>query len=418
MTTQRWSVIGLARARVGWFGEVGRWAASSQLPADFARCVSAAEVRLRLESAAAVSAVLLDAGASGVDRDLVAAARDAGAAVLVVDDERTSRDWSALGASAVLPPSFDVDLLLSHLRALATPAVRPARHLRGNDEPSVFLAPVVTVLGVPGAGASNVAMAAAQGLADRPDGQGSVLLADLALDGMLGAYHDSPDVVPGVQEVVEAHRGGAPDRAAVRAATYEVVPRGYSLLAGLRRPRDWVALPTQATEAALRSLRSAFRWVVADVTAELDGEAETGSIDVEERNQLARLAVREASCVLVVGEPGLRGVRGLVRLLDDLAAHAVEGRRVLPVVNRAPRSPARRAAITRTVAELTVAELPASPLFLPERRGLEAVHATVERLPSALVAPVAGAVSAVVDVEGAPTTDDGPGPVRVARLAS
>ena len=284
MPADRFTIVGLARARTAWFSEVARWSASSLVPAEFTKCVSAAEVRTRLDALGAVSAVLLDAGAPGVDRDLIAVARDAGAAVLVVEDGRARRDWIALGASSVLPVAFDPDLLVAQLRATAAPAVdrtAPARPTAG--EPTSFVAPLIAVCGVPGAGASTVSMAVAQGLAARADGHGSVLLADFAHDGMLGAYHAAPDVVPGLQEVVEAHRGGRPDRTAVRSATFEVESRGYSVLLGLRRPRDWTALPTRAADAALVSLRSAFRWVVADLTAELDGEPETGSIDLEER---------------------------------------------------------------------------------------------------------------------------------------
>ena len=226
-------------------------------------------------------------------------------------------------------------------------------------------------------------------------------------------------MVPGLQEVVEAHRGGTPRPDAVRAATFEVESRGYSLLLGLRRPRDWTALPTRAADATLVSLRSAFRWVVADLTAELDGEPETGSIDLEERNHLARSSVMGAACVLAVGTPGIRGVRGLVRLLDALSDLGIDGGRIVPVINQAPRSTLARAEITRAVASLTVdGGSDASALHLPPRRGLELTHRTVDRLPSQLVAPVLAATIATLARSGARADEVGPDPVPIHRVAS
>jgi hypothetical protein len=420
VATERYLVVGLARARTDWFAEVGQWTSASILPADFVKCVSAAEVRARIAAAGTVSAVLLDAGAPGVDRDLIAAIHGIGAAPFVVEDGRAPRDWHALGVTVVLPRRFDPDLLAAHLRASATPVVDPSvRRVEARDEPVSFVAPSVVVCGVAGTGASTVAMCVAQGLARRPDGRGSVVLADLARDGMLSTYHASPDVVPGVQEVVDAHRGARPGAEAVRAATFPVEPRGYFLLQGLRRPRDWTALPPRATDAALASLRAAFRWVVADVTADLDGEAETGSVDVEERNHLARTSLSSATCVLAVGAPGVRGVRSLVRLLDALHDLGVDGARVVAVVNSAPRAAPARAAITRAVAELTSAPLAAAPIHLPLRRGLERCHHTVEPLPTALVGPVTSAVVATIDRTGAGALAPGGSvPVPIGQVAS
>jgi hypothetical protein len=420
VATERYLVVGLARARTDWFAQVGQWTSASILPADFVKCVSAAEVRARISAAGSVSAVLLDAGAPGVDRDLIAAIHDTGAAPFVVEDGRAPRDWHALGVTVVLPRRFDSDLLAAHLRASAAPVVdRATRRTEAPSEPVSFVAPSVVVCGVPGTGASTIAMCVAQGLARRPDGRGSVLLADLARDGMLGAYHASPDVVPGVQEVVDAHRGGQPGAREVRAATFPVESRGYFLLQGLRRPRDWTALPPRATDAALASLRGAFRWVVADVTADLDGEAETGSVDVEERNHLARTSLSSATCVLAVGAPGVRGVRSLVRLLDALHDLGVDGDRVVAVVNSAPRSAPSRAAITRAVADLSSAPLSAATIHLPVRRGLERCHHTVEPLPAALVGPATSAVVATIDRVGvAPLVAVGPVPVAIDPMAS
>jgi hypothetical protein len=76
--------------------------------------------------------------------------------------------------------------------------------------------------------------------------------------------------------------------------------RGYRLLIGLRRPSDWVSLRSQAFEAGLEGLRSTARVVVADVDPDVEGEAATGSFDVEDRNLMARATLRR-SCTAAAG---------------------------------------------------------------------------------------------------------------------
>jgi hypothetical protein len=420
MAGDRYIVVGLARARTAWFTDVSRWAQSGRLPVEFVKCVSAAELHARLAAVGAVSAVLLDAGAPGADRDLVAASRHGGAAVLVVDDGRPGRDWAALGASAILPPGFDATMLLERLEATASPVAQrrgdhsPTRHTPTTE----FTGALVAVCGVPGAGASTIAMAVAQGLAARGDGGGGVVLADLALGGEMGSYHGARDVVPGLQELVDAHRGGRPDRAAVRAMTYRIETRGYALLLGLRRPRDWTALPGQATDAAIASLRGAYRWTVADVTGELDGETETGSLDLEERNHLARSSVSSAQAVMAVGAPGVRGVRGLVTLIDSLVALGVDPTRIQPVINNAPRPATARREAVRAVTELSRTAL-SCPLTVRTRRDLEAIHHAVDPLPRPLcqsLAVVAAQMASAAPIPAARPVQ--PMPLIAARTAS
>ena len=102
MAAERFVVLGLAPARSLWFRSVGLWANSGALPAEFVRCISAEEVRARLASGRAFSALVADAGLPAVDRDLVASAGAAGGAVLVVDDGR------ATGAPPLpgVPPTY------------------------------------------------------------------------------------------------------------------------------------------------------------------------------------------------------------------------------------------------------------------------------------------------------------------------
>jgi hypothetical protein len=390
---ERYVVVGLANARATWFSEVARWSTSAALPAEFVKCVSVEEVRARLGAGRTLSAAIVDARVPGVDRDLVALARDQGVVVLVVDDVAGGRDWHALGAAAVLPPDFGRGELLDALDGHATRICRgdtvdlavAAEHAGGPR------GSLVAVVGAGGVGVSVVAMALAQALAQ--DGApGSVVLADLALHADQAMLHDAGDIAPGVQELVESHRTGHPSADEVRRATFAVDDRDYRLLLGLRRHRDWTAIRPRVFEAALDGLRRAFGVVVADVDADLEGEGECGSVDVEERNAMARTAVRSAGVVVVVGLPGPKGVRDLSRTARDVVALGTSPGDVVTVVNRAPRNPRARAEIESTVAALTPGTDLAAPVLVPERRRFDELLRDAARLPVAMGEPVAAAV--------------------------
>ena len=220
---ERFVVLGLGQARSVWFGDIARMAHSGGLPLEFVKCVSHEEARVRLASGRAFSALLVDGGLPGVDRDLLDAARRAGVEVLVVDDPRVTQDWPALGATAVLARDFAVPDLLASLSELtrsipravagAAPSTPPPRHWSGS---------LIAVTGARGSGTSTIAAALAQGLAVHQARPGAVLLADLALDADQGVLHHAPDVVPGLPELVEAHRSGALSPSAVQSLVFDV----------------------------------------------------------------------------------------------------------------------------------------------------------------------------------------------------
>jgi hypothetical protein len=412
---ERYVLLGLAPARAEWFRTVGHWATSAMLPAEFVRCVSLEELRARLASGRPFSAVLLDGALPGLDRDVIAAANEVDVAVIVVDDE-ARRDWRALGAAAVLASRVSRDELLEVLSATAEPVGSATLPDSG---PSIAqtsrLGEVIAVTGPGGTGASTVAIALAQGLAAghgapqearRRSGDGpppppapTVLLADLCRTADQAMLHDSRVVVPSLQEVVEAHRTAVPPRSTLLDQTFDVPARGYRLLLGLRRPRHWVALRPRALESALDSLQRLANIVVADVESDLEGEAETGSADVEERNLLARATISRAGLVVVVGEPSMKGLFALVRTINDLVAFGVPPDRLVPVVNRAPRMPRARAELTTALGELLSASVAtdgdiASPVYLVERSLDEALRDAVA-LPTAMARTLARGVSAV-----------------------
>jgi Mrp family chromosome partitioning ATPase len=323
------------------------------------------------------------------------------------------RPWRELGASAVLTSTFERDELLQVLEQVAMPISRtvgPAPPPSADRPPRGFLGRLVAITGAPGAGRSTVTAALAQGLASDPRHRDMVCLADLALDAEQAMLHGSPDVVPGVLELVDGHRSGLPSIDDVRGMTWSVPARGYHLLLGLRRHRDWTAVRPRAFAAALDGLRRSFRIVVADVDADVEGEQATGSLDVEERNAIARTTLSAADLVVIVGQPGLKGMHSLLRATRGVLAHGVPGGRVLPLINRAPKGPRARAELTSTFGALLAGDgddVP-SPLPVPERRHLDQVHRDGARFPESWLAPVVTSVQSLLDRVASPEVDEVP----------
>jgi MinD superfamily P-loop ATPase len=400
MPGARYVLLGLASARSPWFRELAQWANAAVVPVEFLKCVSAEEARARLATGRPFSAVIVDSAAPGLDRDLIEAAQQAGCAVIVVDGRSVGRNWTSLGVNAVLAADFGrkdlVDVLAARCVKIGrtdTPAVE------ADDGPvGHWHAPLAAVCGPGGTGASTAAIALSQGLAEDVRSAGSVLLVDLALRAEQAMLHDARDVIPGVQELIDLFRSGRPTADEIRQLAFSVRDRDYALLLGLRRSQAWSTIRPRAFCAALDALRQTYRVVVADVDPDVEGEDEGGSMDVEERHTMARGAISAADAVIVVGSPTMKGLHSLVRVVADLLAFGIPGVRVLPVVNRAPKSSRARAELTRALAELLPrwagAEM-ASPLFLPERRVDEALRDGV-RLPDALTEPLARAFAAVV----------------------
>jgi hypothetical protein len=168
-------------------------------------------------------------------------------------------------------------------------------------------------------------------------------------------------------------------------------------------------------------VRRAYRVVVSDVDPDVEGEAECGSLDVEDRNLLARTALRNAEVVLVVGHPGMAAVHAQLRVVRDLVEFGVAGARIVPVVNRAPRGPRQRAELAATLAGPLLAAacpgvtLASTPIFVPERRRLDDLVRDGAPLPPQIVRPVTGAVRALLDrTPELPEPPRPPEPVAVA----
>ena len=341
---------------------------------------------------------------------------------LVVADGRVQRDWDSLGAAAVLGPGFDLVQLLDALGRhgeLVVDDLRVPSQVR-LDTPADDRATLIAVTGSGGSGTSTLAMCVAQSLArGRPGGTAPrVALVDGVRRGDLAMYHDVGDVIPGLPELVDAHRVDTVDPDEVRRLLFHVVERRYDVLLGLRRSRDWVSLRPRSVEAALGGLRRAYDAVVLDVDADLEGEDDTGSVDVEDRHCITRCGLRHADLVVVVGSPGLKGLHDLLRLTDDVALSGVPVQRILPVLNRSTRNPASRASNALSLTRLGQRDAEGPPLVhLPATRRLEHAHRQVSGLPDALCRPIGRAVRQVLlDVGPRPQVDHDATPLDAGAL--
>jgi len=438
MAGERYVILALSRARSEWLRAIAHWTTAGSIPVELVKCLSGEDLHARMASGRPFSAVVVEAGVPALDRDLVDLARRRGCAVVVVENRRITRDWMGLGAASTLPERFTPQQLLDALGGRAPMIGRPDR-LPGIAPETRQLASagrVAMVCGAGGTGASTLAIALAQGLARRQltsvrsAARGTshgVLLADLALHADQAVLHDARELVPGVQELVESYRAASPPADELRSLVFSIEELGYDLLLGLRRSRGWAALRPRSVEAAFAGIRGAWSLVVCDTDAALEGEADTGSIDVEERHALARTVAAQADVVLAVGVPGVKGTHSLVRVLRDLTEFGVPPARVVPVVNRAPRGRRGRAEVAQVCATLPARtgrgeatggpedESLHGPVFLPERRVEEALRDGVA-LPSALAAPLMAAFDAVLHRFGPRRAgpDLGPSATRVA----
>lgn len=247
--------------------------------------------------------------AAGVDPHLVEAAATVGTPVLAVGP----RGAPGALAAAVLPVADPVP------RVDWPPQLGPPTDGAGEGE-------LLVVCGPGGTGASTLAAALAGALGRRRRG---VLLADFALRGDQALRHGLDEFGPGLLELVE--EGRYRPLTTIDARRHTVATAGYRLLPGLRRAGHWTAVSPGLFDQLLTELLELFDLIVADVTGDFEGEAETGSIDVEERNHMARRSALAADVVVAVGGIG-RGDHRLTRVVDDLLDLGVDPARILPVV--------------------------------------------------------------------------------------
>lgn len=394
----RFVLIALARPRVAWLDHIVSIATSGAIAAEVHKAVGIVDLFTQMTGGRAASAVLLDAGAPGVDRDVITRVHACGVSVFVVADPLAPRDWTDLGADAVFSQAFRADELLDALtrsaRSIPTTSFAEFANERELIQPAPWNASLIAVIGSGGTGTSTIAIAAAQGLAQADRSGEGVALVDLCRSAEQSMLHDADPAAPGLLELVDTCRLGTPDADGVRDHLTSIHKRGYDLLPGLRRRRLWTQLRPASSSAALAALRRSYGVVVADLDGDLDGELEAGSLDIEERHQLTRLAVDQATVTLVVGHASMKGMHSLTRVLRDLVDHGVAAATLQPVFNHAPTTARSRSGYTAALAELTDGlGLSSTPVFVPTKDIDDRLRALVP-FPSAVVEPIAGALKA------------------------
>jgi Mrp family chromosome partitioning ATPase len=400
MSDSRFVVATLARPRASWHDPIVQLANSGGLPIEVRKCVGVIDLLSQLTTGHPLSAVLLDGGMPGIDRDLILRLQSNGLSVMVVSDAQTPRDWPALGANVTLPASFEPHDLLDALQGSAT-SVHEAAFPETTDpswrEPAPWDGACVAVVGSGGSGVSTVAIAAAQGLGNGGGRVNTVALADFCLCAEQSMLHDADPAAPGLLELLDLCRLQSPEPSAVRSFVSPIHKRGYDLLPGLRRRRLWTQLRGPSSATALKALRQTYAYVVADLDGDFEGESESGSIDVEERNQLARLTASQATVVLAVGHASMKGLHSLTRVIRDLADFNVDPSKIQPVFNLAPPNGRARAGYTAALAELTDGVgLVSSPVFVPTKDIDDRLRALVP-FPTAITDPIAGSIRAHID---------------------
>ncbi len=244
-------------------------------------------------------------------------------------------------------------------------------------------------------------MALAQGLAETNADR--VLLVDGARRADLAMYHDTGDVLPGLPEVVDLVRRSTIDPAELAATVFDS-GRGYDLLLGHRRARDWSTLRRPSVEEAITVLTRGWDTVIVDHDGDVDRGAR-GSTEVEDRNAVSLALVERADLWVVVAGPGLKGLHDAARAIDEAAEAGVREQRIQVVCNRVGRSPATRSAMTAAFARLTSERngCAGPPTFVTDSARLEGIHRDAAALPTQLVGAVTRTVRRLVtEPVGAP----------------
>lgn len=386
--SERHTLVGLPHPRAEWAADLLHQATSGAAPVEFLTCLTADEVRAVLGSGRRVSAVLLDGASTQVDRDVITAVTAAGATPIGVEATASPTDWDGLGCAAVLPTEFTTAQLADALARHCGPLDRPHVPVRTEltDTALAGHGRIVAVSGPGGTGASCVAMALAQGLAEeRTD---DVVLIDGARRGDLAMYHDVGDVLPGLPEVIDRVRRGTLDPRELDDVVFES-GRGYDLLLGHRRAADWSNHRRSSVEETIAVLPRRWGIVVIDHDGEVD-RGPSGSSRIEDRNAVSLALVESADLWVIVAGPGLKGLHDAARAVDEAAEAGVPDQRIQVVCNRVGRSPAARSAVTGAFAQVTSARdgCAGPPTFLGDSARLEAIHRDAAPLPTQMVKPL------------------------------
>jgi hypothetical protein len=299
------------------------------------------------------------------DRDLVAKLHRRGIVVFAVIDHQTS---------VATPPGVDDEIDQNNFESgILSALTRSARSVPSATHypaaaPIHGLCPIhgqtIAVVGAPGTGTSVVAAGLAQSFAQSfcetrklpisADARAEVVLADLRRRPSQATIH----------ELIDAHRFATLTAPDTRAFCFEVPAMGYDLLTGLRSRHLASTFQHPTILESLHSLANAYTVAVVEIDDEFDGEADTGSIDIEERNALARTTLFAADHVVVTGRASKQGLRDLSAGIEALISFGIPTSAIYPVVNFAPADEPVQAQI-RITFERSVPTLENQPTLIP-----------------------------------------------------
>ena len=244
------------------------------------------------------------------------------------------------------------------------------RHREGTmAAPDTWRGLLVSVTGAGRAGSSLLAMCLAAELAGDASNRGLVLLADFAAGADQAAMHGCRGVAPPRHDLAGACDGEPPGADALRSIALEPAGRRYHLLMGLPGSRDTPPVQFRRAETLLDGLLGAYRFVVADVDADVEALSDTESARPGDHDELARATLVRSDLIVIVGRGDTRSLYSLARTADTLAG-LTGASRIVPVVNRLPRSRKHRSAAAEAAVRLlkTSAAFEAGdPVFIAER---------------------------------------------------
>lgn len=392
MTTRTPHLYVLSTPRNPWIHEFLRWANSGVLTLHVTKCISTAELRAHLEAVTPGHLALLDAEVPGVSTDLLNLCDATQTQVLLYDDRamRHSR-WQAAGVQHLLTRDSTLHSVSKILQAQLIDRVSETPHEFAYEPEAP--GKLIAVCGTGGVGVTSTACLLAQGLVQQLPLDQSVLVSDFSFTADLAVLHDASDVMPCLEEFLDLVRTKHATVHDVRQLTHYVEERGYHALLGIHRAPGWSLVTQRTAHQVLLALRRSFGYSILDLPWALHGERETGFTDLDDYHALARLGASQADLVLVVGRPGLKGLRSLHQLSRSLRDLGVAPERIVRVITAAPKSKRSRAALLRNLEALSDVFL--GPVLFVESFPIETSFFDGVRFPQGVSASLAKSVLAL-----------------------
>ncbi|WP_419923323.1 hypothetical protein [Candidatus Poriferisodalis sp.] len=328
-------VLGLATMQSEWPRRVVDWTTSGSLRADFAQCISPAELVNRVRSTSRHTALLIDEAAGDPTPEVLTVLRERECLFIIVGENGLPQ-WAEPGTLR-LRPDFGLHELSRGLGArFASPehdrAATNKIESHHDREPSAGA--LVAVCGRPGSGVSTTAIALAQGLANCDRSRRGVLLADLSWRADQALLHDAAAERPSIADLFDAATSRELQPEDLGSVTFSVPQRGYDVLLGPAGGLDRSGIEVPSVQRALSAMRAGYAVTVLDLDddfadpANRRGQGRLGAIDLD--------AVTAADAIVIVGVPSLTGLGGLLHGMHELSGCGVPPSRVRPVLARIP----------------------------------------------------------------------------------